>query len=347
MPLVLFLYGLTWFVVVMLLLEGFLRMQGKIAAESVHGASDAVFERIPGVFEPNQRVVVRPRPELTHTVSINSLGFRGREISLEKTAGTFRILCLGDSLTHGDFVNDEGTLPYLLEKNLLGQGVPVEVINAGVGGTTILDQAVFLKKILPMKPDLVLLTFAENDIFNLSKEVPLYKRMEVNRKLKSGMLGPIYAAVRDTAIFNFYLYAKAWYEDTKSLHAVAAEAPASGVESDHLWNIYEVELRKMAAVLKERDIRFVFALFPSHQSIEEPLGADGRLERVRGIAERAGIETINLLKPLQEPHLPKTDLYLLPYDGHPSVRAYTIAAQVLASHLRQHGPPQILAGSSR
>src|SRR5262245_60805248 len=88
-------YGLAWLVVALLLAEVFLRHQGTISAASIHGASDAVFERIPGTFEPNQRVTVRPRPELTHMVSINSLGFRGHEISMEKASGTIRILALG------------------------------------------------------------------------------------------------------------------------------------------------------------------------------------------------------------------------------------------------------------
>jgi len=43
-----------------------------------------------------------------------------------------------------------------------------------VGGTTIIYQAYFLRKALLMKPDLVLLTFSENDVDDLNKTVPLH-----------------------------------------------------------------------------------------------------------------------------------------------------------------------------
>jgi len=61
----------------------------------------------------------------------NSLGLRGKEITLEKPSGYKRILVLGDSFTFGLYVSDEETYPAVLEKLLTGQGHKVEVINAG------------------------------------------------------------------------------------------------------------------------------------------------------------------------------------------------------------------------
>lgn len=65
------------------------------------------------------------------TVNINSLGFRGREITIKKTPGKLRILVLGDSYTFGVYVNDNETYPAVLERILKSYGVNAEVINAG------------------------------------------------------------------------------------------------------------------------------------------------------------------------------------------------------------------------
>ncbi len=65
-------------------------------------------------------------------VSINSLGFRGPEITREKPEGMFRIVALGASTTYGIYVSDEYTYPYQLEKKLdekFGSD-KIEVINA-------------------------------------------------------------------------------------------------------------------------------------------------------------------------------------------------------------------------
>ena len=85
----------------LMLSELLLRVSGRVTVESVHTASEKDFDRIPGAFEPGQHLTETPHPKLIHHVSINSLGYRGAEISRKKKPGTLRILCLGDSGTYG------------------------------------------------------------------------------------------------------------------------------------------------------------------------------------------------------------------------------------------------------
>lgn len=64
-------------------------------------------------------------------------GFRGGIPPREKSDGARRIVCLGHSVTSGEFiVNDFGTWPAILQKRLAGEtGIPTwEVFNAAVGG---------------------------------------------------------------------------------------------------------------------------------------------------------------------------------------------------------------------
>ena len=68
------------------------------------------------------------------TIETSSLGFRDREMAVDKPSGVFRILALGDSFTFGVGVEGNQAYPKVLETLLNrsgGLGRRVEVINAG------------------------------------------------------------------------------------------------------------------------------------------------------------------------------------------------------------------------
>jgi lysophospholipase L1-like esterase len=93
-------------------------------------------------------------------VRINQLGFRGREISREK-GDRFRIVALGESTTFGVTVEPgDRPWPEVLEARIrqeLACDAPVEVINAGVAGWTLVNQLSRMESdILPLRPDLIL-----------------------------------------------------------------------------------------------------------------------------------------------------------------------------------------------
>lgn len=69
-------------------------------------------------------------------VSLNTFGYRDKEISLLKDKDTYRIYFLGDSFEYGWYINDPSkSLPKLLEKDLNEKfGKKVEVINAARNG---------------------------------------------------------------------------------------------------------------------------------------------------------------------------------------------------------------------
>src|SRR5213594_1062766 len=76
------------------------------------------YQRVPGLFAPNQRLIDRRQRALPHEVSIDSLGYRGPDIARQKMPGEVRVLLVGDSFIYGDFVNDVQTLPAQLERRL-------------------------------------------------------------------------------------------------------------------------------------------------------------------------------------------------------------------------------------
>jgi len=100
-------------------------------------------------------------------VSINSQGIRAYQDIQLKAENTFRIICLGDSITFGLDVDDFYTYPAQLEqilKKQIGKRVPVEVINAGVIAYSSKNCLVYLdKRLIKYQPDLVILQVGFND----------------------------------------------------------------------------------------------------------------------------------------------------------------------------------------
>lgn len=329
----------------LLLAEITLRLSGRVTIQSVRGAEAESFDFIPGAFEPGQHVIERPRRELTHEVSINSLGFRGPEVNRRKNPGTIRILCLGDSFTYGSYVNDSETFSHYLQERFRQRRLPVEIINGGVGGTTIVDQLYYLKKSIEIAPDIVILTFSENDIDDLRKTQPMYVSLAVNRRFKSApIVRTLYRLIRNTAVFNFALLLKAKYarspdEKAEQEKQSSPNQASQEIDQEILWKEYETNLKAMRDFLRKYSIHFTFVIFPSDHRFGRRLITQGtELNRIEELAKGSGVPTLNLLSTLQQTGLRSQDLYLLPYDGHPSKVAYAIAADAIFEYLLRTMP---------
>ena len=98
--------------------------------------------------------------------TINSMGFRGDEISKVPAADTFRIAVVGDSETFCEGLSDEESFTQQLQ-GFLNQGPEkkkVEVLNFGVPGYNSIQECAYLEeRVLPLKPDLVVLRYVFND----------------------------------------------------------------------------------------------------------------------------------------------------------------------------------------
>jgi acetyltransferase AlgX (SGNH hydrolase-like protein)/GDSL-like lipase/acylhydrolase family protein len=111
-------------------------------------------------------------------VTTNSHGFRDRERSFGKPAGTNRILLLGDSMIEAVQVPFDQSIAALLEDQLVRGGLKAETINLGVSGLGTAREYLMLKEYgSQYEPDLVLLFFIANDVRNNSarlEAVPSY-----------------------------------------------------------------------------------------------------------------------------------------------------------------------------
>jgi len=323
-------------------IEAGLRAFHLAPTEGVVTVTEAEFRSIPGLYSPNQDMTDWRKRPLPHHVHINSLGYRGTEFPRDKAAGELRIVMVGDSFTYGDFVNDGDTLPAQLERELARWRAGVRVINAGVGDTTIDAQAKMVERALPVRPDLVILTFTENDLTDLA-DTSAWDRLAANRKLKSHLpLSVLYPALRRLALWNFALDARARLHVLYSARAAGLNT-ASAVDQRSrlaarlpLLEVYKKQLIALRLGLDAERIELMLVLFPSHFTVRHG-GSTEQLDWLMRAGAEAGVHTVNLLATLRESGQTVERLYLLPDDGHPSARAYAIAVKFLAetiSHVR-------------
>lgn len=105
------------------------------------------------------------------TVS-NSLGFRSPEFSLERTPGSLRVVCFGDSSTFGIGSKMQDTWPSqlrtIIQEDYRFTAVEnVEVINAGVPGYSSYQGLQHMRQEIDrLKPDLVMASYANNDFWH-------------------------------------------------------------------------------------------------------------------------------------------------------------------------------------
>ncbi|MFT5283871.1 MAG: lysophospholipase L1-like esterase [Planctomycetota bacterium] len=104
----------------------------------------------------------------SYATRINSLGMRGKEMTVEKPPGVFRILCLGGSTTYGTATSESRySYPAQLEtmlNSVAPEGIRYQVGNCGVPGYLSNDSLINLQlRLLDYEPDALLIYHAAND----------------------------------------------------------------------------------------------------------------------------------------------------------------------------------------
>jgi len=116
-----------------------------------------------GDLKPNQSNNWIYDPRMPYQVATNSQGLRLKH-DLEFPKQKQRILILGDSYTFGPYLPNHDTYPDLLDKRY----PEAEIINAGIAGYTITDEAsLFTERAKFLEPDITILQISENDISGL------------------------------------------------------------------------------------------------------------------------------------------------------------------------------------
>ncbi|MEQ8767117.1 MAG: SGNH/GDSL hydrolase family protein [Planctomycetota bacterium] len=108
---------------------------------------------------------------------VSSLGFRERELQIEKAPGVVRIACLGGSTTWGsNSLGRLGAYPHYLEKALQERfGEAYEVANWGMPGWLSSESMInYFLKVQDFAPDIVIIHHAVNDV--VARNRPGFRR---------------------------------------------------------------------------------------------------------------------------------------------------------------------------
>jgi lysophospholipase L1-like esterase len=142
-----------------------------ISGECVARLDDWIFQDVPFLASPDRERdliamdrdgVPRGRPNgRFKKYKLNSLGFRGPEMSADKPANTIRVFVLGASETFGLYESDDHEYPALLReafKSSASNGVRIEVVNTAMAATPLPVLTEYWRSFLKdLHPDVVLI----------------------------------------------------------------------------------------------------------------------------------------------------------------------------------------------
>lgn len=325
-----------------------------------------------GDLAPGLDSVERILPNRPYHLQTNSVGLRNIA-EVDNDPATFRILALGDSFTYGYYVHNEEAWPSRLEE-ILNQrlAVPVQVFNAGVPGYTIVDELDYLRdKGLKLEPDLVVIGFYTNDIFDFYPQIRAYFARSVI--MQQAVLpdavpaNPLITFLRqNSALYRELARLRASTQVQDEINRITPTIP--GLEQlyrDMLfynpdkpeyadkWHSYDQYFREMVAHLSGRGIPLVLIAFPDLAEMPLSGGLPDRPQQfLAQLTAETGTPYLDLLPVFREqgdiqslylmyynpaaqvdPVAPDAFVQSLTGDGHPSPFGHLVAARALADLL--------------
>ncbi len=304
--------------------------------------------------------LVRDNPDGTKSkirIKTNSLGLRDEDFSEEKSSDEFRVLFLGDSVIFGFKLNIEETVPYYF--NLLGQGIfnkkKLRTINAGVDGYSTFQEFSYLKKRgIKLSPDLVILGFVLNDIFEpylVSKArggSGSYAGLAGQKSFTRSLLRFACQSAFFTKVFFEYLKIKNQskikkqtsgeyrYRSTEDIYNTENlfKYPLSQ-EIEYAWIDVEKEILKIKNFTDENNIRFMIVVFPYAGQVVDKIWSLKPQERINEFCIKNRISIKDLAGDFLLSENPK-DLFLLGDGNHLSPSGAKFSAEKIIYYLKDN-----------
>jgi len=232
---------------------------------------DSAFRRSAWSFRPNSH----QDSYIGAPVTINNLGLRGPDTTVEKPNGIFRILGVGDSITFGYGVRVENTFLNVLEQDLNASapaGLRYEVLNAGVPATGLEYYTHFIENDAPaMHPDLILVCMALNDIDPLLDPEPVepHVHMSLLRSFNAYLFlhSRLYNIIYVRAKSLLYRLNVLHLEDNDGFGFLSIEPPSPAQDKARAGvNRY---IRRIASFVRSHQQRLAIVVFPVEPQLSE------------------------------------------------------------------------------
>lgn len=329
-----------------------------------HGSFNYLLSAKNGLYPRNTTTIMSYgfRP---YSVKANSWGMRGDDVPFEKTAGKKRMVTLGDSVTDGFFVENDETYPYYLGRMLNAGGYPAEILSVAKGGGSIDKEYALLKSVMPLKPDIVILTFVNNDIAEIrgrSRQDLLnmkpWKKYSPAQEwfLTKTAVGELVADLKLRMRYRNYRRSD---RDSKNLAVEPSEekgmdfagnlkifkdkfASAEGLvthepfseETESLINNYFFALKSVNQFCRENNVLLVFVYFPDYSQIYDPSVSFEMRDILQSACKNMDIPFLDLTGPLKDAGRGRV-IHFAPYDFHPNAEGNRIIARAVADFVQK------------
>ena len=253
----------------------------------------------------------------------NALGYRNPELDAEKNR--FRILFLGDSITFGDYVQEEETFVRLVENQAALHGQNWETINAGVGGISLKNEISILYETgLLTRPDVVVVGFYLND-FQESPGVYIRSMPSLLQRSRllfhAARLVQLYTAVENSEnerTDTRYETAdvESWQQEFENelatrngrskeeIHFMQEVLESfgdwGGAWSPHMWQLTRPLFTELKRLSGEHGFELLVVAFPVRQQVEAEGLYDYPQARLAELATDLNIPLLDLLPLLRE-----------------------------------------------
>jgi len=296
----------------------------------------------------------RPRPDSVYTgwnpthefdfeLRTNSRGFRDQERSREKSAGTFRVIALGDSFTWGYGAPIEETWPVHLERRLdglAGTHPDFEVVSMGIGRFWPEPERILLEsEAVLYSPDVVVVLLVDNDVLDTHlgvRGVNVSHGYLVSRRAHAllGGTGTWLAAHSDLARL---LLARLPRKETSSIDW--RELFVDDGACERAWKEIEREYERMCSIAASYGAKILFAHVPQGGAFLAQLKPSpdfaypGR--RLSRWAEHHAAHFVDTWPALETAG--GIAALFWPRDGHPKPEGYRVIAEVIFRALVDQG----------
>lgn len=288
----------------------------------------------------DDQLVFRHKPSWeTHygnvLVTYNERGLRDRPV-LPKAVGEYRILALGDSVASGWGVDQDKIFPVRLEQPLRDRlNRPVRVINSGVGGYNTVQEVTYFKwEGITLDPDLVLLTYVQNDV---EEPNPAW-----DPRTSDSLHGKSIAEIVNIMVGKLWLYRLIYHTYRHVLPKSETGPAATVLQEGRGWRQSMAALQELVALCETRKIPLVVFFERMDRTDNNPL-----LEAV--VRHAKSVPVLDMAPWFDG--LDASSVENSKIDRHHNAEGHRVMAEHMAndivSYLGKISPAAILASQSR
>jgi lysophospholipase L1-like esterase len=320
----------------------------------------------------NPGVTTSPRAFGYHlTYTLNKVGLRGPETTMDKPPKTKRVLLVGDSVIYGAMAKEDETLSEqlsrLLNKSAAGKW---EVLNGGVGGYDVWDYEAWLRlKGLAFQPDVVVVGLYRNDHIGRDEYVQTTARKSApNRRLMAVVRDALFRSETVNALLYWLQRRQPAKNPPLSVEKPLKPADEAAIDGffprdpssaraikDYLkayrydpylvkdtlpwlldvekWKKIEEPLRGIKKLCDDRKIKLLAVVFPVQFELYPGYRWPEPERTIRGLLKSLEIPAVEMRPAFAAGGA--DELYRARYDyAHPSGEAYRLTAEALLKKVR-------------